>query len=139
MEYHGMTKTTIYRLWKTMKYRCYDINSPHYPGYGGRGITVCDRWRYSFINFYADMGDKPFKGAQLDRRDNTKGYSPENCRWVDARTNSRNRNSTINITHNGESQCITEWANRLGIPAPTLYSRVKKYGRADIILQRRML
>lgn len=84
-----------YYAWDNMKRRCLKENHKDYPGYGKRGITVCDRWRYSFVNFYEDMGNKPFIEAQIDRIDNNGDYEPCNCRWTSAATNTRNRAETI--------------------------------------------
>lgn len=82
---HGMAGTPIYKLWAGILSRCYNPKVRIYKYYGGRDITVCDRW-HDFINFYADMGDRP-KGMQIDRIDNNKGYSPDNCRWVTSKDN----------------------------------------------------
>lgn len=87
---HGKSDTKEYRSWSLMKQRCYDKNRPDYHHYGGRGITVCNRWLESFENFYGDMGDCP-EGFQLDRQDNKKNFSLENCKWVCSGEKSGNR------------------------------------------------
>jgi hypothetical protein len=79
---HGMTKSTTYNTWKGMKARCHNPRSKDYPNYGGRGLVVCEQWRTSFEAFLADMGPRPSPRHSLDRRDNDKGYGPDNCRWI---------------------------------------------------------
>lgn len=85
---HGMRNTSIYHTWDSMKQRCFNKNSRPYKNYGGRGISVCDRWM-SFENFYADMGERP-EGAELDRINNNGNYEPGNCRWTTRSENIKN-------------------------------------------------
>lgn len=89
---HGMADTRIYDIWTQMVQRCHNSRNARYADYGGRGITVCERWR-DFVNFYADMGERP-AGRSLDRIDNDLGYSPENCRWATNTEQRRNRRDT---------------------------------------------
>ena len=99
-KYKNKMSRSYRNVYYHMKDRCYNPKSDRYYRYGGRGIKVCDRWLESFDNFYDDMGGRPFKGAQLDRTDNDKGYYPENCRWVTAFENSMNRNVSYNEDRN---------------------------------------
>ena len=93
IERHEMAKTSEYTTWRSMIQRCCDGNSTNYKNYGGRDITVCNSWRYSFKTFYKDMGPKPFLKAQIDRKNNDLGYFPANCHWV---TNAQNQQNKSN-------------------------------------------
>lgn len=89
---HGFTRTKTYRVWAGMLQRCTNKNHPRYPGWGGRGISVCSRWR-DFRNFLEDMGVCP-PDLSIDRIDNDGNYEPGNCRWADAITQRNNRRDT---------------------------------------------
>ncbi|MFE0766129.1 hypothetical protein [Streptomyces smyrnaeus] len=86
---HGHSRTSIYGTWADMVARCTRPTHQRWADYGGRGITVCERWR-DFANFLADMGERP-AGMELDRIDNDRGYEPGNCRWADGSTQAKNR------------------------------------------------
>jgi len=90
-ESHGMSRHPMYFVWRSMRRRCDSPNSKYYNDYGGRGISVCDSWNRSFINFYNDMGDTYLDGLEIDRIDNNGGYNKDNCRWATRSTNIANR------------------------------------------------
>lgn len=98
IEYHNMTNTPEYQVWTNMKQRCYNPKKERYPCYGGRGITICDRWKNSFVNFYADMGKRPTTNHQIDRIDNDGNYEPGNCQWITQLENIRNSSIIKNST-----------------------------------------
>jgi hypothetical protein len=101
--------TKAYKVWSNMKSRCTNPKASQYKDYGGRGITVCERWLESFENFLEDMGEPPSGTLQLDRRDNDKGYSKENCRWVTRSVNRRNsRGHMVYVTIYGETMILTD-------------------------------
>lgn len=108
--------------WGQMMARCYDPENHKYASYGGRGIRVCDRWLCCRL-FIEDMGQRP-QGMTLNRIDNDGPYSPENCEWADAHTQSRNRQDTRLITFNGETLCLTDWARKAGMRFETLRTRI---------------
>ena len=122
---HGMALTPTYQVWKDMQNRCNKPDNRGYKDYGGRGITVYPQWD-KFENFYADMGERP-DGLQIERRDNNKGYSPENCNWVTAQEQQRNKRNNRVIKYGGKSQCLIAWAEELKISEGALQHRLNKY------------
>lgn len=124
---HGMSKTTTYNVWASMLQRCNNPNSDKYQYYGGRGITVCERW-HVFENFLADMGERPSKNHSIDRIDNDREYGPDNCRWTTMRRQNRNRRSNIEIEYQGETMCLVDWADRLGLKYETVRQRIQNQG-----------
>ena len=121
--------TREYRAYRDMLNRCYYTKHNRYHRYGGRGISVCERWRgpSGFDNFVDDMGMCP-QGMQLDRSNNDKDYAPDNCTWATAKAQALNRSTTHLLTHNGKTMSITEWAEECGVPAGTLERRVNYSG-----------
>lgn len=114
-----------YQTWQAMKDRCGNPDSESFATYGGRGIAVCERWRESFESFLADMGPKPSPSHSIDRIDNDGGYCPENCRWATPKEQARNTRKSLVIVAFGESMIAADWAERTGIPAATIKSRLR--------------
>ena len=114
----------IYRIWRGMMRRCTYPNAVNYAHYGGRGITVCKRWR-KFDNFLKDMGEPPLR-HQIDRIDNDKGYCKSNCRWVTRKANGQNKRNNRLITFRGCKQCTAAWAEEAGIKLQTLHERLRR-------------
>lgn len=113
-----------YNSWRSMISRCYNKNAKNYKYYGAKGIAVCKEWLIAenFGEWAKENGW--FKGATLDRVDNSKGYSPENCRWATKREQARNRSTNHLITYNGETHTVTEWAEMVGVNRTLLLNRL---------------
>jgi hypothetical protein len=107
-----------------MKARCGKKTDKNY---GGRGISVCDRWLNSFEAFLEDMGERQ-KGTTLERIDNDGNYCPENCKWATMPEQSRNRRTCVFASVNGEKLTIADWARKLKVSPFTIYSRINKFG-----------
>lgn len=125
---HGKRNTNIYGVWQTMKTRCYNEHSEKYKNYGGRGITVCDEWRNDFQAFYNWAINNGYDdNLTIDRIDVNEDYSPSNCRWITNKEQQRNRRNNRNITINGETHCLSEWCEILGLNYNTVRSRLNIY------------
>lgn len=107
---HGMAGTRVHRIWKSMRNRCNNTNTPRYKDYGALGITVCERWA-KFENFFADMGEPP-PGHSIDRRDNAKGYEPNNCKWSTVEEQNMNKRNSLSI----DGVPLSYWALLMGMP-----------------------
>lgn len=128
---HGNTSNELWDVFYQMNQRCNNSGHKYYHCYGGRGITVCERWAdtnpQGFINFLEDMGERP-EGMTLDRIDNNKGYSKENCRWATRKQQSNNTRTVRLITFNGKTLSLSDWAKEIGIDVTTLSRRLDKMG-----------
>jgi hypothetical protein len=119
----GAKRSRTYNIWANMKARCQNPNNHKFPDYGGRGITVCDRWQ-AFVAFRADMGEAP-AGHSIDRIDNGKGYSPENCRWAPNSVQANNTRANRFITIDGKTQTLAQWSAESGVKGPTIARRLR--------------
>jgi len=124
-----MAGTPEYQAWTKLKLRCYDADNPKYYAYGARGISVCDRWRNSFEDFFADMGPRPSKIHSINRVDNDGNYEPSNCRWDLPGVQNRNARFNRIVTIDGISLCVAEWCDTLGIPRMRPYDMTRATGR----------
>ncbi len=120
---HGASGSSEFRTWCGMRQRCYDKNQPAYPDYGGRGITVCQRWMDSFENFMEDMGLRS-SGMTLERKDNSGNYEKSNCVWATRKVQNNNKRSNVFIEHEGKRQTLSQWSSETGIPYCTLRMRI---------------
>ena len=120
---HGMADTRTYSSWEAMKQRCLNPRHKNYKHYGGRGITICEKW-LSFEAFYADMGTRPSPQHSIDRVDNEQGYYKANCRWATQTEQQRNTRQSKMLTMGGETLCVAHWADKTGLPSTTILSRL---------------
>jgi hypothetical protein len=121
---HGKSRTPAWRSYHAMMTRCYNERQRTYQQYGGRGITVCDRWRAGFEFFYADMGDRP-DGMTLDRLDVNAGYSPSNCRWATDDEQVNNKQDSVILEWQGERLNVAQWSAKTGISRGAIETRIK--------------
>lgn len=111
---HGDSKSREYKIWAGMRDRCKNPSHIGYVYYGGRGITVCERWD-SYETFLLDMGRSPTKLHSLDRKDNNGNYNPSNCRWATKSEQANNTRRSHMITYNGKTQNLKQWCIELGL------------------------
>lgn len=138
---HGHTvnrkNSKTYMRWSAMIQRCVNKNNSRYSDYGGRGISVCKRW-LSFANFLEDMGAAR-DGMTIERIDNNKGYSKENCRWATQYEQQANTRKSVLITYNGETRHLQAWSRKLSINPRTISSRLKKGCTVEVAFSKKSL
>lgn len=123
---HGMSRSPEYTAYRHMIDRCQNANNKYFSYYGGRGISVCEKWKQGFEYFFQDMGRRP-EGASLERCDVNGDYTPKNCRWaLTWHEQMQNKRNNALLTHGDETLCITEWARRYGVPKSTALARAQR-------------
>lgn len=125
---HKQSGSPEYITWVEMKRRCFAPTSNVFKHYGGRGITVCDRWIKSFQNFFADMGEKPSPQHSIERVNNDGNYEKSNCKWATDTEQANNKRNTVRYDYRNESLTASQWAKKLGINVGTFTSRLKDQG-----------
>jgi len=126
---HGHTRngkwTAEYRCWAEMISRTTNPARKDFPRYGGQGVTVCAQWRESFEAFFSYIGPKPTPQHSIDRIDNSRGYEPDNVRWATIEEQNQNKRNNVNLTINGETHCVSKWAEISGVHVETIRSRLR--------------
>jgi hypothetical protein len=134
---HGMSGTKIHKVWMGMLSRCSIPSATGYKNYGGRGISVCERWK-TFELFFEDMGFPPEDGFTLDRIDNNRGYSPDNCRWSSRKEQNRNQRDLVFLEFDGRIKCLSAWAEELGMQASSIKARINRGWSVEKALSMKM-
>lgn len=133
---HNMSKTRLYGIFHNMMSRCYREKDIHYSAYGERGITVCDEWRTNRAKFFEWALENGYSDdLTIERIDNDKGYSPDNCTWITKEMQYKNKRQNIMITYNGKTLCAEDWSKATGIPATTIRWRYKHGWDVDRIFK----
>lgn len=131
---HGGTGTAEFRIWDLMRRRCSDSKHRSYKDYGGRGISVCERWKSDFATFLADMGPRPSPDHSIDRIKNDGNYEPDNCRWATRIEQSNNRRSSRFLTIGGETKTLAQWERQVGLNPGVLFRRLQAGWAPDRLL-----
>ena len=121
---HGLHNTKVYYAWERILQRCENPKRSGYKNYGGRGISVCEKW-HKFENFFSDMGHPPTPTHSIDRINNNGNYEPNNCRWATAKEQNNNSRSNNFVEFNGQRKTLTQWSEIIGISRHTLRQRLK--------------
>ena len=121
----------LFNVWRNMNMRCYNPNSDRYYTYGKRGIAVCNEWRNNFRVFAKWAVDNGWKvGLSIERKDHNGDYTPDNCTFITMSEQARNKTNNVLLTYHGETKCVVEWCEILGLNAKTIYKRIHD-GKTD--------
>lgn len=129
---HGLSHTSAYSSWAKMMQRCYDSRHPYFTAYGGAGVEVCQEW-HRFEQFYEDMGERP-EGTTLDRKEGSKGYYKDNCRWATRKEQANNTKGNHLIRYRGKEYTLSALAERFGLQSATLRKRLARMSTRQAVL-----
>jgi hypothetical protein len=132
---HGMSRTKVYKVWTAMIQRCNNTKNSGYKWYGARGIKVCSRW-LKFENFIDDMGLPPSPKHSIDRKNNEKNYSPNNCQWSTPSENSNNKRINHRVTYLGKTKTLAEWGKITGLHPEVIRHRLTRTDDLDRVFSR---
>ena len=124
---HGFWRTPEYRSWRAAMARCQNPKNIGYARYGGRGVSVCERW-HDFLAFLADMGPRPTLAHSIDRIDVNGNYEPGNCRWATRTEQARNKRTNVVIEIDGVRKCMVDWCLHFGVPQTAAHKRISTLG-----------
>lgn len=122
---HGMTNTPEFKCWQHIISRCTKPFDRSYKNYGGRGISICERWFFSFQNFFEDMGNRPSNNHSIERNNVNGNYEPSNCRWATRDEQAKNKRNTRRVEYQGEFYHVNELCKKIGISKVTLYNKLR--------------
>lgn len=125
---HGMAGSPEYKIWRYMLKRCYNKRCVEYKKYGAKGITVCDEWKESFEAFYRDMGPRPSSIHSIDRRDGTKGYYKDNCRWATPTEQANNISTNVYYEYDGERKTLANWCREFDVSYKGMHNLLRRDG-----------
>lgn len=132
---HGMSDTRLYHIFGGMVARCYNPNNKDFKNYGGRGITICPEWlndKTLFFDWAIENGYT--EKLSIDRKENSRGYAPDNCRWTTNTEQARNTRQNVFIKIGTETKTLVEWANKFNIDPSTVWHRIKAgWKRVDAV------
>lgn len=136
---HGLRHSRLYKTWCNMKTRCYNRKSTDFYNYGGRGITVCDEWKTDFLAFYNWAMSNGYRDdLSIDRIDNDKGYSPDNCRWATSKEQARNKANTVKITLCDETKSLKDWCDIYNLDYYTVYDMLRSGYQPEVIFYKKV-
>lgn len=135
---NGAARANGYTSWVGMRNRCYCTTDKNYAQYGGRGITVCDRWmdeNNGYLNFIADIGNRPTDKHSVERINVNGNYEPSNCKWATATEQNNNKSDNTFLTHKNETKTISQWAREMDIPHRTIRARIRYNWSVEDVLE----
>lgn len=133
---HGDTDSRLYYIWENMKKRCYKTNADRFRNYGARGITVCEEWKDSYLNFYNWAHNNGYaEDLTIERIDINGNYEPNNCTWATREEQAKNRTTNKWVVIDGKEHSPLELEKMYGIPVKTIYARIARGDKGEAVVR----